>query len=71
MAESDEPSLDPTDAAERRTLLFVLGINFAQFVVAGVVGLIASSTGLLAVALDNLSDSPVYAVSLYAVGPSL
>lgn len=71
MAESDEPSLDPTDAAERRTLLLVLGINFAQFVVAGVVGLIASSTGLLAVALDNLSDSAVYLVSLYAVGRSL
>jgi hypothetical protein len=46
MAERDEPSLDPTDAAERRTLLLVLGINFTQFVVAGVVGLIASSTGL-------------------------
>lgn len=71
MAESDEPSLDPTDAAERRTLLLVLEINFAQFVVAGVVGLIASSAGLLAVALDNLSDSAVYVVSLYAVGRSL
>jgi Co/Zn/Cd efflux system component len=71
MAERDEPSLDPTDAAERRTLLLVLGINFTQFVVSGVVGLIASSTGLLAAALDNLSDSAVYVVSLYAVGRSL
>jgi Co/Zn/Cd efflux system component len=64
----DEPQLDPNDAAEWRTLLWVLGINFSQVVFAGAVGLVADSTGLLGAALDNLADAAVYIVSLYAVG---
>ncbi len=64
----DEPRLDPGDAGERRTLLWVFGINLLQVVVAGTVGILADSTGLLGAALDNLADAAVYAVSLYAVG---
>jgi Co/Zn/Cd efflux system component len=63
-----EVRLDPTNAAERRTLLWVLGINFSQVIIAGTVGILADSTGLLGAALDNLGDAAVYAVSLYAVG---
>ena len=71
MAEGDEPQLDSSKAAERRTLRWVLGINATQFLIAGAVGLYAQSTGLLGAALDNLGDALVYAVSLYAVGRSL
>ncbi len=63
-----EPELDARNAAERRTLRWVLFINFSQVVLAGVVGFLADSTGLLGAALDNLGDAAVYMVSLYAVG---
>lgn len=69
--EASEIELDPSDAAERRTLIWVLSINFLQVVVAGTVGVVADSTGLLGAALDNLADAGVYAVSLYAVGRSV
>lgn len=70
-AEEIEPRLDPRDAAERRTLKWVLGINFSQVVLAGAVGFVADSAGLLGAALDNLADAAVYVVSLYAVGHSV
>ena len=60
--------LDARNAAERRTLAQVLGINATQVLVAGAVGILADSTGLLGAALDNLGDAAVYIVSLYAVG---
>lgn len=63
-----EIRLDASNADERRTLLWVLGINFTQVAVAGTVGIVAQSTGLLGAALDNLGDTAVYAVSFYAVG---
>uniref|UniRef100_A0A7C2P200 Cation transporter n=1 Tax=Schlesneria paludicola TaxID=360056 RepID=A0A7C2P200_9PLAN len=66
-----EPRLDAHDTAERRTLKWVLGINFSQVVLAGAVGIAADSAGLLGAALDNLSDAAVYVVSLYAVGRSI
>ena len=66
--DEDEVELDPTNAAERRTLLWVRGINFSQVVVAGTVGILPDSTGLLGAALDNLGDAAVYGVSLYAIG---
>ncbi|MCB4823050.1 cation transporter [Roseicella aerolata] len=68
--EDDEPEvpLDARDAGERRTLAWVLCINLAQALGVGTVGLVASSTGLMGAALDNLADAGVYAVSLYAVG---
>ena len=65
-AEDDEPHLDATDAAQRRTLTLVLGINLLQAVGVGAMGVIADSTGLLGAALDNLADGAVYGVSLYA-----
>lgn len=69
--EEGEIELDASDAAERRTLIWVLAINFLQVFVAGVVGVLADSTGLLGAALDNLGDAGVYAVSLYAVGRTI
>ena len=66
--EEAEIRLDARNVAERRTLRWVLGINFVQVFVAGTVGILADSTGLLGAALDNLGDAAVYAVSLYAVG---
>lgn len=67
----DEVELDAGDLAERRTLWKVLAINFLQVAVAGVVGFIADSAGLIGSALDNMGDAAVYAVSLYAVGRTL
>lgn len=64
----DEVLLDVSDKAQRITLWKVLGINMFQVALAGIVGFIANSTGLLGAALDNLADSAVYIVSLYAVG---
>ncbi|RIK63147.1 MAG: cation transporter [Planctomycetota bacterium] len=66
--EAIEPQLDASDAAEQRTLKWVLAINATQVIVAGAAGIAAQSTGLLGAALDNLGDAAVYAVSLYAVG---
>ena len=66
-----DSSLDAQDAAERRTLIRVLGINIGQFIMVGAVGIVAQSTGLLGAALDNLSDAGVYMVSIYAVGRSV
>lgn len=69
--DESEPALDARQAGERRTLIRVLGINSAQVLAAGTVGIIADSTGLLGAALDNLADAGVYLVSLYAVGRSV
>lgn len=66
--EETEIRLDARNDDERRTLWWVLGINFTQVLVAGAVGILADSTGLLGAALDNLGDAAVYAVSIYAVG---
>jgi Co/Zn/Cd efflux system component len=69
--EDAERQLDANNAAERRTLLWVLAINFGQVLVAGAVGILADSTGLLGAALDNLGDAFIYAISIYAVGRSV
>ncbi|MFC0809023.1 cation transporter [Ensifer sp. P24N7] len=66
--EETEIRLDARNVDERRTLRWVLGINFTQVVVAGAVGIVADSTALLGAALDNLGDAAVYSVSLYTVG---
>ncbi len=68
--ESEQSHTAAEDASERRTLVWVLLINLSQVLLAGVAGLLAQSTGLLGAALDNLGDSAVYLVSLYAVGRS-
>lgn len=59
------------DAGERRTLWWALGINMSQIALAGGVGIVAHSAGLLGTALDSMSDAGVYAISLFAVGRSV
>ena len=66
--EEPEDPLNARDAGEQRILAWVLGINLAQALAVGAVGLAADSTGLMGAALDNLADAGVYAVGLYAVG---
>jgi len=52
---------------QRATLLWVLWINAALFLTEGTAGLLASSTALLADALDMLGDALIYGFSLYVV----
>lgn len=67
--QKDGPSpMDANQADDRRILLTVLLINLSQCAGGVGVGVWASSTALIAAALDNLADASVYAVSLYAVG---
>ena len=56
------------DARERRVLWIALGLNAAMAVIGAVAGWIAQSTGLLADALDMLSDATAYAIGLAAIG---
>ncbi len=58
------------DSPTRRVLWIALGLNAAMAVVETVVGVRAESTGLLADALDMLSDASAYAIALLAVGRS-
>lgn len=58
----------PDDAAERRTLRLLLGINAVMFFIEMTTGLIAESTGLIADSLDMFADAAVYGLALYAVG---
>jgi len=53
---------------ERRVLRIALVLNAAMAVIGGVAGWIAQSTGLLADALDMLSDATAYAIGLAAIG---
>ena len=52
---------------QRSTLLWVLWINAVLFLVEGTAGVLASSTALLADALDMLGDALIYGFSLYVV----
>lgn len=54
-------------AAERKTLRVALGLNVAMFVVGTVAGIVAQSTGILADALDMLTDAAAYALALMAI----
>lgn len=63
-------ALEALRERQSRTLKIVLGINAVMFVVVLAAGLYASSSALLASALDNLGDALTYALSLYAVGRS-
>lgn len=67
-ADEDAAAAPAGDGAEARTLWTVLAINAAMFVVEGVAGWLAQSTGLLADSLDMLADAAVYGLALYAVG---
>lgn len=55
---------------ERRILWVALALNAAMAIIGGVAGWIAQSTGLLADALDMLSDATAYAIGLLAIGRS-
>jgi Co/Zn/Cd efflux system component len=52
---------------ERKTLRVALALNFAMFVVGMAAGLWAQSSGLMADALDMLTDATAYALALMAV----
>lgn len=60
-----------TTAEERRILRIALALNAAMAVIGGLAGWIAQSTGLLADALDMLSDAAAYAIALVAIGRSV
>jgi len=55
---------------QKRTLLIVFALNLLLFVSLGAAGLMADSSALIANAVDNLSDTAVYAISWLAVGKS-
>lgn len=58
------------NATERRILWIALALNAAMAFIGGAAGWIAQSTGLLADALDMLSDATAYAIGLLAIGRS-
>jgi Co/Zn/Cd efflux system component len=53
--------------AERKTLWVALTLNAAMFVIGIVSGHLAQSTGIMADALDMLTDAVAYALSLMAI----
>jgi len=59
---------EPTSVAERRVLWIALGLNACMALVGGIAGWAAQSAGLLADALDMLSDASAYAIGLIAIG---
>lgn len=56
------------DARERKVLGVALALNAAMAVIGGAAGWWAHSAGLLADALDMLSDASAYAIGLVAIG---
>jgi Co/Zn/Cd efflux system component len=62
--------IEKTEKLERKTLITLLAINAAMFVVEFLAGWLAESTGLIADSLDMFADASVYAIGLYAVGKS-
>ncbi|TAM26576.1 MAG: cation transporter [Nevskiaceae bacterium] len=70
MSEDCKDSCRATENVQRGVLAKVLGINLAQSLIGGSVGLWAASTAVMGAAIDNLADAGVYAISLYAVGRS-
>lgn len=57
--------------AERKTLRIALALNAAMFVIGTIAGLWAQSTGILADALDMLTDAIAYGLALMAVSRGL
>ena len=62
--------IDAGSAEQRRVLLQVLLLNVLLSTALFGAGIYADSSGLIANALDNASDSAVYAISYFAVGGS-
>ena len=58
------------NASERRTLWIVLGLNIGLAIAFFASGVFGDSSALIANGLDNLSDSFVYAISLFALSRS-
>lgn len=56
---------------QKRLLWWVLGINFAFFLIEMITGWLSNSMGLVADSLDMLADALVYGLSLFAVGGTL
>lgn len=56
------------NANERRILVIALVLNASMAVIGGIAGWKGQSTGLLADALDMLSDATAYAIGLVAIG---
>lgn len=61
---------EATNPTERKVLLIALGLNAMMALVGGIAGWASQSTGLLADALDMLSDATAYAIGLVAIGRS-
>lgn len=59
--------IEAKNATARRALVTVLAINLAQALGGGALGIWAQSTGLIGMAIDNLADASVFAISLIAV----
>lgn len=62
--------VEVTESTQRRILWTALGLNAAMAVIEGFAGWQAESTGLLADALDMLSDASAYAIALVAISRS-
>ena len=65
-----DDTVDAESAQQRRVLLQVLLLNVLLSTALVGTGIYADSSGLIANALDNASDSAVYAISYFAVGRS-
>jgi len=63
--------VEASTGQERKTLWIALALNAGMAVIGGAVGWWAQSAGLLADALDMLSDASAYAIGLVAIGRSL
>lgn len=61
---------EASNPKERRALQIALGLNAAMALIGGLSGWLSQSTGLLADALDMLSDATAYAIGLVAIGRS-
>ncbi|MBD2772113.1 cation diffusion facilitator family transporter [Iningainema tapete] len=66
----NDKAVDATTPRKRRVLFQVLGLNLLLSLSLAVTGVLSDSSGLIANALDNLSDSAVYAISLFAISRS-
>lgn len=63
--------LEAKNVAERKVLRIALALNAAMAVLGSIAGWIAHSTGLLADALDMLSDAAAYSIGLIAIGKTV
>lgn len=68
LASDAAPAAPSAPLSERRVLIWLLAINGLMFVVEGLAGWWADSSGLLADGLDMFADAAVYGTALFAVG---